>query len=312
MARARDPNRDRAFEIYKEHDGKISNREIASMLNVNEKTIGSWKSKSKDNWDAKLNGVLQSNERSTPIKKQPNKGKKKVVELEEVIELRDDDFTDKQRLFVAYYVQYWNATKAYQKAYDCAYSTAMVEGSKHLRNPKIREEIIKVRDGLTEDALLDKRTLIQKWIDIAFADIKDYMKFGRQEEVIYNDDGQPELDMHGNVKTYAFNYVHLNESAEIDGTLLTEVKQGKDGITVKLADKMRAMEFLSKHWDLLNDNERKQLQEEQSRLSIDKTKAEITKIKSETKGLNIAQSRGVDLSKLTTEELRALAARNKR
>lgn len=68
MARARDPNRGKAFEIYKEHNGDITNRAIAEMLGVPEKTIGSWKSKSKDNWNEKLNGVLQTDERSTPIK----------------------------------------------------------------------------------------------------------------------------------------------------------------------------------------------------------------------------------------------------
>lgn len=66
MPRARDPNRDKAFEIFKEHNGDITNRKIAEMLGVSEKTIGSWKSKSKDDWNGKLNGVLQTNERSTP------------------------------------------------------------------------------------------------------------------------------------------------------------------------------------------------------------------------------------------------------
>lgn len=66
MGRKRDPRRDEAFEIYKEHNGEITNRKISEMLDVSEKTIGSWKSKAKDNWDEKLNGVLQSNKRSTP------------------------------------------------------------------------------------------------------------------------------------------------------------------------------------------------------------------------------------------------------
>lgn len=74
MARARDPNRDKAFEIYKEHNGDITNRSIAEMLGVPEKTIGSWKSKSKDNWNEKLNGVLQTDERSTPNKGGAPKG----------------------------------------------------------------------------------------------------------------------------------------------------------------------------------------------------------------------------------------------
>lgn len=68
MARVRDLNRDKAFEIYKEHNGDITNRAIAEKLGVPEKTIGSWKSKSKDNWNEKLNGVLQTDERSTPKK----------------------------------------------------------------------------------------------------------------------------------------------------------------------------------------------------------------------------------------------------
>ncbi|RTQ92958.1 hypothetical protein EKG35_10455 [Lysinibacillus telephonicus] len=69
MARARDPNPDKAFEIYKEHDGNITNRTIAEMLGVSEKTIGSWKYKAKDNWDAKLNGVLRKKKRILQRKK---------------------------------------------------------------------------------------------------------------------------------------------------------------------------------------------------------------------------------------------------
>jgi len=283
MARARDPNRDKAFEIYKEHGGNITNRAIAEMLDINEKTIGSWKSKAKDNWDAKLNGVLQTSERSTPIEKKNATKKKEVVESVEIVELESDDFTDKQRLFISYYVKYWNATKAYQKAYGCSRETALVNGPRLLGKARIKEEVIRVRDGITQEAILDKRTLIQKWIDIAFADITDYLKFGRQEEVEYGEDGQPKLDMNGNVKTYAFNYVHLNESEEIDGTLITEVKQGKDGITVKLADKMKALEYLSKHLDLLNERELKQLQAEKLKAETDFAEMRAAKLRGDKK-----------------------------
>lgn len=71
MARARSPNRDKAFKIYKEHEGKITNRDIAKILNVSEKTVGGWKCK--DKWNNKLNGVLQKEKRSTP-KEKLNKG----------------------------------------------------------------------------------------------------------------------------------------------------------------------------------------------------------------------------------------------
>lgn len=69
MARKRDPNREKAFQIFKEHGGSITNREIANMLGIPEKTIGSWKSKSKDDWLGKLNlkqSDIKRKKRSTP------------------------------------------------------------------------------------------------------------------------------------------------------------------------------------------------------------------------------------------------------
>jgi phage terminase small subunit len=70
MPRQRSPDRDKAFEIYKQHKGSIQNREIARQLDIPEKTISGWKCK--DKWDDQLNGVLPKNKRSTPKKKNPH------------------------------------------------------------------------------------------------------------------------------------------------------------------------------------------------------------------------------------------------
>lgn len=72
MARERSPNRDKAYELFKKANGNIMNREIADQLEISEKTVGGWKSK--DKWNQKLNGVLQSNERSTPLKSSDKRG----------------------------------------------------------------------------------------------------------------------------------------------------------------------------------------------------------------------------------------------
>ncbi|PGM55985.1 phage terminase small subunit [Bacillus thuringiensis] len=79
MARQRSPDRNKAYEIFKGHNGDITNRKIAELLStsektVSEKTVGGWKSK--DGWIDKLNGVLHKNERSTP-KKDAEYSKKK-------------------------------------------------------------------------------------------------------------------------------------------------------------------------------------------------------------------------------------------
>lgn len=58
MPRARDPNRGKAFQMYKDADGKIDLVEIASQLNISAGTVRGWKSK--DKWEEQLNGTLQT------------------------------------------------------------------------------------------------------------------------------------------------------------------------------------------------------------------------------------------------------------
>nr|DAH65612.1 MAG TPA: terminase small subunit [Caudoviricetes sp.] len=72
MARVRSPNRDKAFEIYKEHNGNVDLVEIADILNISSGTVRGWKNK--DNWEEKINGTLQKNTERSKNKKggQPN------------------------------------------------------------------------------------------------------------------------------------------------------------------------------------------------------------------------------------------------
>lgn len=243
----------------KDYMARMKYKEIAEKYDVSVNTVKSWKTRHKWSKDAAEKSV-HTKQKRMHTKKEP---KEPVVE--------SDELTEKQRLFCIYYIKYFNATKAYQKAYECAYTTAMTNGHGLLRNTKVSKEIDRMKAEHATELKLDVRDIIQKYIDIAFADITDYLKFGREEKIVYNELGQPELDANSNVKTQAYNYVHLNDSSEIDGTILTEVKQGRDGITVKLADKMKALEMLSKYTDLLKDNQLKQLR-------IEKAKAEIIKL----------------------------------
>lgn len=259
MARERSPNRDKAFELYKESNGEIQNREIANILGISEKTVSGWKTK--DKWISKLNGVLQINERSTPKEKKHNKKKKEPIakEVEEVI--ASDGLTDKQRLFCIYYVKLFNATKAYQKAYDCDYTTAMVEGCKCLRKPKIEEEIKKLKSERMNGAFLTTDDLLQKYIDIAFADISEYVEV----EIIERecDDGT----------VTRWNRIVVNSN--FDGSIVTEISQGKDGVKVKLADKMRALDFLAKYNGMLSADVKEKLELEREKLELLRPKEDI-------------------------------------
>lgn len=71
MAKARSPNRDKAFKLWQESGGKVSNREIAAKLGEDEKKIAVWKQR--DKW----NVVQQSDKSVVQQKKQCCTTKKK-------------------------------------------------------------------------------------------------------------------------------------------------------------------------------------------------------------------------------------------
>lgn len=78
MGRARDPNRDKAFEIYSEHNGNIELIEIAERLGVSAGTVRGWKSK--DKWEPKIKGTFQK--KNTERSKKPRgapKGSKNAL-----------------------------------------------------------------------------------------------------------------------------------------------------------------------------------------------------------------------------------------
>nr|DAZ11164.1 MAG TPA: Terminase small subunit [Caudoviricetes sp.] len=260
MPRIRDPNRDKAFEIYKKHSGNIDLVEIASQLSVPPGTVRGWKAK--DKWEQQLNGTLQTNTERSKRKKQNVKKDKVEPEIQQ---LDKSELTDKQKLFCIYQVKYFNATKAYQKAYGCSYDVANAEGYKLLVNPRIKAEVQRLKQAKLNRVMLGEDDIFQKMIDIAFADITDYVKFGKKEvEVGKTKNGEPII-----VKV---NYTDFRESDEVDGTLISEVKQGKDGISVKLHDKMKALQWLADRMDLLSTEDQIRHKNESDKLNMLKEK----------------------------------------
>lgn len=262
MSRARSPNRDKAFEIYKQHNGEILLKDIATQLDVSESTVRSWKNRYK--WDDEISATSQKNKCNVANKKVIKENKethtKKLKKIENSL---SDELTEKQRLFCIYYIENFNATKAYQKAYDCNYQTAMSNASRMLRKANVKQEIDRLTNECLEEQeinskLLSKR-IFQKYIDIAFADITDYITFGKQER-------------EGEFGPYTVNYVDLKDSNNVDGGLISEVSQGKDGIKIKLQDKMKALQWLSDRTDMLSDKDR-------YKLDLEITKIELAMLK---------------------------------
>lgn len=249
MPKQRSPDSYKAEELYKQGKKLV---EIASQLNIPEGTVRRWKSTYK--WDTERSD--KNSERS-----HRNKSKKKEVVVEEVNHVMDNpDLTDKQRLFCIYYVKSFNATKAYQKAYECSYETACGHAHELLKNVEIKKEIQSLKQNRLNREMLDESDIFQKYMDIAFADITDYVEFGVEDI--------PVMAMYGPVQikdentgekkilTQKENVIRFKNSNMVDGTLISEVKQGKNGTSIKLADRMKALEWLTKHMDIATEEQR--------------------------------------------------------
>lgn len=225
MARSPNQKAEKARELYK---GGMKLVEIASQLDVPAGTVRRWKSTY--HWDGE-----QQSERSEK-KSERSESKKSVMkkavadEVKQVIQ--NTDLTDKQQLFCIYYIRCFNATKAYQKAYGCGYTTAVTNGPALLGNTRIKEEILQLKQDRLNREFLSESDIFQKYIDIAFADINDFVDISA-------------------------GFVTAKDG--IDGTIVSEVSNTQSGVKIKLADRMKALQWLTDHMDLATEKQKAEI-----------------------------------------------------
>ena len=208
-------------------------KDIAAKYGVSINTVKSWKKRYAWSRDKKTECIQKG---CTQNKKGAHKKEAVAEDVSQVV--INDELTDQQQLFCLYQSRMFNYTKAYMKAYPgCTYASAAVLGSRLMKNPAIRKEIEQLKQNHMNREMLKQEDIFQKYMDIAFADMNDFMSFGQEE--IETDYG-PRM----------VNSVRLKESDQVDGTLITEVKQGRDGVSVKLADRMKAIDWLADHMDI--------------------------------------------------------------
>lgn len=275
LARAPNEKVDKAKKLYLKGEKLI---DIANELELPEGTVRRWKKTYQ--WDSERSEKNSERSVKTSVKK------KKTVAKEVKQVMENTELTDKQRLFCLYYIKCFNATKAYQKAYECSYEVAASASYRMLDNVGIRNEIQHLKQNRYQREFLSESDIFQKYMDIAFADITDYLDFGTEEV--------PVMALYGPVKikdpetgeektlTKTVNVVHFKPSSEVDGSILSEVKQGKDGASIKLADRMKALEWLSKHMNIATDEQKARIEQIRAQTELLKAKAQADDIEEAT------------------------------
>lgn len=244
---------------------KITFKALAEKHNVKEGTLKSRRSREKWSRDA-----TNKKDATNSKKMQPKKEKKEPIEL-------SDELTDMQKAFCFNYINSFNAT---QSAIKAGYSkdTAHVQGPRLLGNVRVAAEIKRLRSEMQGELFVDATDITKEYMKMAFADITNFVEFGKKEVPVMSEFG-PLIDDDGNEITKEVNYVDFIESDQVDGKLISEVKQGKDGVSIKLYDKQRAMQELDKR--LLSSEELKiQLLKQQ----IEKGQLELGNMRGDTEG----------------------------
>jgi len=171
--------------------------------------------------------------------------------------------------------------EAYKQSYDCGNMTDKSCDEKACELAANVKVVSRINDLKNEYKLRNMATVdkvLAEYAKIAFADIKDFLKFGTEKVVdSYDEEGRP---------VYVYKQVvDAKSSDEVDGTLIQEVSIGKDGtFKFKLYDKKGALDMIGKHLGMFTER-------------IEHT------------GLNggpIEVSNRMDLSRLSSEELQLM------
>lgn len=145
--------------------------------------------------------------------------------------------TEKQKIFADEYLIDLNATRAYQAAYPSVKKeqTAAAAGARLLRNVKVAEyiaECMKERQKRTE---VTQDRVVEELAAIAFAKATDY--------VAIKANGPAAMVM---IKS-------TDELSEDQVRAIAGIKEGANGVEIKLNDKEKALELLGRHLGMWND-----------------------------------------------------------
>ena len=203
---------DDALTYYIEHQGEISVKVLSRVAKVPQSYVRKWIKE--ENWDQYT-------------KEDPEDKIKLSEKTKQFIESAAEKYglSEQEETFCYHFYKSKNATQAALKAgygshyaYNAAYYI--------LNKPHIKKFLRDLQAQACEEIFVDTLDIIRMWAKIAFADMNDY--------VVVSGGG-----------------VMLKGSNQTDGQIITEIKEGKDGITIKMADKMKALDRLSAYFKIL-------------------------------------------------------------
>ena len=151
-----------------------------------------------------------------------------------------EKLTTKQKKFAEEFILDFNATRA---AIAAGYSqkTARITAAENLTKPNIAEYIKELQKGIKEKYKITEEKIISELCAIAFAKVSDYVKI------------VPDIDYETMKQKATIKYVETSELSDMQKSAISEIRKTRDGISIKLGDKTKALELLGKHIGMFKD-----------------------------------------------------------
>ena len=224
-------------------------KEIAEKYETSINTIKSWKQRY--NWSREKrnsrNAEKECAHKNKKVCAQKIKGAAVADDREnrqQAEEAKKSALDERKKLFCLFYSQTFNAAQSYQKAYDCSQNTSRAHGYELLQNVDIKNEINRLTELKRQQLIAKESDFVELQMRIAFADAGDYYEIKE-------------------------NKIVLKDSERTDTQLIREAKALKDGgASIKLYDKQKAIDWLTKYFLLHPDD--------QYKAEFDKKRAEVS------------------------------------
>lgn len=222
-------------------------KDIAAKYGVALSTVKSWKTRNKWQRATKKKSTRTKTEKVAPSLPPP--------------ELPDnDELTDKQKAFCLYYLQRYNATWAYQKAYGGSYETALRAGPRLLGNVGVKNYLTQLKKKQSQELFATANDILLRYLHQATSNISDVLSFRTKKHLVFykvRDKNGPYKDSNGkfryepkiNPETgkqdfYYENIVKLKDSKDIDTSNIKSIRIDKGEAVVEMEDRQKAMQIL--------------------------------------------------------------------
>lgn len=248
----------RIEDAEKDYLDGMKYKDIAEKYGVSLNTVKSWKSRNGWQRDATNKKGAHKKKKRVHTKKQKVAQARSPDVIGELVE--NDELKDRQKAFCLYYLQRYNATWAYQKAYGVDYETASVNGSKMLRNTKVKKQLTELKKQQSAELYATANDIMLGYLKQAYSDVTDVLEFKTVKRLkwvkIPDDTGEHE-DMDGHYRLdpkidpetgeqafYYENLVLLKDSSKIDTSNIKSIRINDGEAVVEMYDKQKAMKEL--------------------------------------------------------------------